>query len=212
MATTGLVLLAAGASVRLGRPKQNLNFQGQTLLQHAVQVAQQSGSNPIMVVLGAQADSLRAQLNFLDIHIHIVENNEWEEGMSASIRHGLAALLKVAPLVENVILMLCDQPFVSSQLLQELITHKENSSQQIIACTYQDTVGTPVLFNKQFFPELLALYGNQGAKKLLYQHSKAVTTIPFKLGSFDIDTVADYTALQHYLSGDSKNPETLLED
>ncbi|QMU29606.1 nucleotidyltransferase family protein [Adhaeribacter radiodurans] len=210
MGATGVVLLAAGASVRLGSPKQNLNFQGQTLMQHAVQVAQQSGSSPIVVVLGAQADSLRAQLNFPEMYI--VENKEWKEGMSASIRHGLAALLKVAPLVENVIIMLCDQPFVSGELLQELIKHKETSSQKIIACSYQDTVGTPVLFDKQYFQELLALHGNNGAKKLLYQYPEFVATIPFELGSFDIDTVSDYTALQQYLSGNSKNPATLLED
>ncbi|MDQ4141425.1 MAG: nucleotidyltransferase family protein [Bacteroidota bacterium] len=210
MVTTGLVLLAAGASVRLGSPKQNLNFQGQTLLQHAVQVAQQSGSSPIVVVLGAQAEMLKAQLNFPDILI--VENKDWEEGMSASIRHGLAALLQVAPLVENVILMLCDQPFVTGELLHKLITHKETSSKQIIGCSYQDTVGTPVLFDKQFFPELLNLHGNHGAKKLLFQHSEAVATIPFELGSFDIDTVSDYTALQHYLAGKIKDPETLVED
>ncbi|MDQ3290758.1 MAG: nucleotidyltransferase family protein [Bacteroidota bacterium] len=210
METTGLVLLAAGASVRLGSPKQNLNFQGQTLLQHAVRVAQQSGSNPIVVVLGAQANLLRSQLNFPDIHI--VENSEWEEGMSASIRQGLGTLLELAPQVENVILMLCDQPFVSVELLRELITHKETSSKQIIACSYQDTVGTPALFDKHFFPELMALHGNQGAKKLLFQHSEAVATIPFELGSFDIDTTSDYTALQQYLAGDIKDPETLVED
>lgn len=210
MAAFGLVLLAAGASVRLGSPKQDLLFQNQTLLQHAVQAARQSGCAPIIVVLGAQAALFRAQLN--PAGIILTENPAWEEGMGASIRHGVAALLQAAPAVSGVILMLCDQPFVTGELLHELITVKEAGKKQIVACSYQNTLGTPVLFDKQFFPELLALRGAHGAKKLLYRYPEAVAAVPFELGSFDIDTASDYTAFQHYLTGGIANPENTKRD
>ena len=204
MTKTGLVLLAAGASVRLGSPKQNLEFQGQTLLQHAVQAALHSGCAPMVVVLGAKADELKNQLTFPEITI--IENPDWEEGMGASVRHGVAALLQAAPDLDSILLMTCDQPFVSGQVLQQLSEEKAKNFKKIIACAYQDTIGTPVLFDQQFFPDLLHWQGPHGAKKLLFKYQEEVGTIPFELGGFDIDTPADYQTLQHYvakLAGDS---------
>lgn len=191
-------MLAAGASVRLGSPKQNLEFQGQTLLQHAVQAARQSGCAPIVVVLGANADKLRLQVNFPEIKI--VENPEWEEGMGASVRQGVATLLQAVPNLDSVLLMTCDQPFVSGKILQQLVEEKVKNLKKIIACAYQDTIGTPVLFDQQFIPDLLNLQGAHGAKKLLFKYPEAVGTISFELGGFDIDTPTDYQTLQHYVA------------
>ena len=209
MTKAGLVLLAAGASVRLGSPKQNLEFQGQTLLQHAVQAARHSGCAPVVVVLGAKTNELRAQLIFPEITV--VENPEWEEGMGSSVRYGVQALLQAAPDLNNVLLMTCDQPFVSGQVLRQLVAEKAKNLKKIIASAYQDTIGTPVLFDKQFFPDLLHVQGAQGAKKLLFQYPEAVGTISFELGGFDIDTPADYQTLQHYVAKltdeSTKNPE-----
>ncbi|QNF33289.1 nucleotidyltransferase family protein [Adhaeribacter swui] len=198
MEKTGLVLLAAGASVRLGSPKQNLAFQGQTLLQHAVQAARQSGCSPVVVVLGANAEALLPQLNFPEIKIF--KNPDWEEGMGASVRNGVQNLLQSAPDLESILLMTCDQPFVSGKLLQQLIAEKQKNLKKIIACAYQDTLGTPVLFDKQFFPDLLNLQGAHGAKKLLFKYPEQVGSIPFELGGFDIDTPTDYQTLQHYVA------------
>lgn len=202
-------MLAAGASVRLGSPKQNLDFQGQTLLQHAVQAALQSGCVPIVVVLGAKASELRPQLNFPEITI--VENPEWEEGMGSSIRHGVATLLQAVPDLDSVVLMPCDQPFVSGKLLHQLVGEKEKNFKKIIACAYQDTIGTPVLFDKQYFPDLLNLEGAQGAKKLLFQYPEEVATISFELGGFDIDTPTDYQTLQHYVAKLTDNADNASE-
>ncbi|RDC66301.1 nucleotidyltransferase family protein [Adhaeribacter pallidiroseus] len=205
MTKTGLVLLAAGASVRFGSPKQNLEFQGQTLLYHAVQAARHSGCAPVVVVLGAKADELRSQLNFPEITI--VENPAWGEGMGASVRHGVHALLQTVPDLDSVLLMTCDQPFVSGKILQQLVAEKEKNLKKIIACAYQDTIGTPVLFDKQFFPDLTNLSGAQGAKKLLFKFSEEVGNIPFELGGFDIDTPTDYQTLQHYVARLTDDPD-----
>jgi molybdenum cofactor cytidylyltransferase len=110
--------------------------------------------------------------------------------MASSISSGIKELQIINPDAESVILMLCDQPFVDTYLLNMLIMIKSKAG--IAVCSYNKTVGPPVLFDAIYFEELLLLKGNEGAKKLLEKHSHAVTEIPFPQGSIDIDTVADY--------------------
>ncbi|WP_017732649.1 nucleotidyltransferase family protein [Nafulsella turpanensis] len=191
---TGTIILAAGASTRLGEPKQCLAFGGKTLLQKALQAAGESCKNTV-VVLGAHAKSI---LPIIEKEaVHVVHNEHWQEGMASSIRKGLEALLRLAPQTTEVIVMLCDQPFADTSLLNRLIAEKNRTGKGIIASAYEDTAGVPVLFDKKFFPELLSLRGREGAKKLLSRHPEALTTIPFPLGAIDIDTAADYQALLH---------------
>ncbi len=193
MDAIGIILLAAGASTRLGQPKQQLLYQGQTLLQHALTAARESGNRPIVIVAGAQPEILPAGD---DSGIIGVQNPDWEEGMGTSIRCGLAAILKIYPGLAGVMFLVCDQPFVTGELLRQLVARKVATQKNIIACSYQNTLGTPVLFDKTFFPDLLALHGQQGAKKLVYQHPEAIAAVDFPLGYIDIDTPADYAALQ----------------
>ena len=191
---TGIILLAAGASTRLGKPKQNLFYQGQTLLQHAIQAALETKLKPVILVLGAHADTINPGIEILDLHLII--NPDWAEGMGSSIRIGLTELLKTQPAIKQVILMVCDQPFVSADLLMQLVEAKGNNAEAIVASAYKNTVGTPVLFPRKYFPELLTLNGQVGAKKLLFRHQDFVIPIPFPEGDFDIDTMQDYEALQ----------------
>lgn len=194
MNSTGLIVLAAGASTRLGKPKQQLLYNGKSLLQHAVQVATESGCIPIRVVVGANADLLDLPEES-DI-VQVITNPEWEEGMASSIRYGLTSLIKSNAHLESVIIMACDQPFVTPELLQQLIQKHLLTQQPIIACAYQDTLGVPALFHQTFFTHLLALQGQSGAKKLFLSHPEAVANVPFALGHIDIDTPSDYAALQ----------------
>jgi len=190
---TGLIILAAGASSRLGMPKQNLLFNGKTLLQHSVDNALASVCSKVIVVLGANTaliDPLKTHPNLLVTH-----NAEWAEGMGASIRRGLTTLLNTEPRSDSVVLMLCDQPFADTPLINNLAATSESSAKSIIACTYENTVGPPALFNRMHFDELLRLTGNEGAKKLLLKYQQQVQTIPFALGSVDIDTTSDYDGL-----------------
>ena len=196
MASVGLILLAAGSSSRLGEPKQNLMYEGQPLLQRAIQTALASRCEPVLVILGSNAEAFQAGLN--DLPVQTVFNPDWQEGMASSIRQGILALNEMVPDLDGTIIMVCDQPFVTTALLDEIVEQKRLHGHGIIACTYQDTLGTPALFDKQFFPELLALQGQEGAKKLLFQHAEVVTPIDFPLGTFDIDTPQDYEALQQH--------------
>jgi molybdenum cofactor cytidylyltransferase len=192
MSTTGIVILAAGASTRLGKPKQLLPWQGSTLLQHAVQVAGQVTHQPV-VVLGAHWHQLEAVLDRATVQI--VHNPSWKEGLASSIRSGLTAALGQQTAPGQVIFMVCDQPFVSAALLQELVLAHQKTGKSIIASAYAGTVGIPALFNATFFPQLLDLEGDTGAKKIMQEHSEQVYAVPFPMGHIDIDTAEEYDAL-----------------
>jgi molybdenum cofactor cytidylyltransferase len=194
---TDIVILAAGASTRLGRPKQLLPWQGKTLLQHAVQTALTITTQPV-VVTGCNADQLVAGLN--QTQVHIVFNPDWEQGIASSIRCGLQALLDRTPPPDQVIFMVCDQPFVSPGLLLDLVNERQKSQKSIIASAYAGTLGIPALFDQSMFPQLLDLQGDTGAKKLIQQHPDEVASVPFKEGEFDIDTVVEYEQLVNKLT------------
>ncbi|RNI30593.1 nucleotidyltransferase family protein [Rufibacter latericius] len=191
---TGIIILAAGSSSRLGQAKQQLLFQGQTLLQRSIQAAVKAEGSPVIVVLGANAEAILPQLQFPETHL--VTNPDWQEGMASSIRAGLNHLLSVAPQSSGALFMLCDQPFVSTNLLDALVQRQKKSGKNIVACSYQETLGAPVLFTKRFFSELLLLNGQEGAKKLLSIYRKEVASLLFPEGAIDIDTAEDYAALK----------------
>ncbi|MBS0026972.1 nucleotidyltransferase family protein [Chitinophaga sp. 22321] len=190
METTGIIILAAGASKRLGTPKQQLPFQNKSLLQNVVHTAAQAGTMPIVVVLGAFATQIKQEL--IAEKVYTVVNPHWPTGMGGSIQTGLQHLLQLSPQVQNALLLLCDQPFITTPLLKEMYALKASSRKAIVACAYGDTIGTPALFDKALFPRLLALNGQEGAKKILQQHPEQVATVSFPQGAIDIDTNGDY--------------------
>jgi molybdenum cofactor cytidylyltransferase len=192
---TGIVVLAAGASTRLGKPKQLVQYHGKTLLSHVVSEAVSSDAGPVIVVLGSNAGLVSKDLD--KSRVQIVNNLEWEEGMASSVRTGLKTLLKVSPAAEAVILMVCDQPHVSASLINELIQTKNETGKPIVSCYYGDTMGPPALFHKSFFSELMQLKGDAGARKIIQQNSDQVATVLFIEGKIDIDTKADYEALDN---------------
>jgi len=191
---TGIIILAAGQSARLGTPKQNLIYKGNTLLQHTINAALQSVCKPIIVVLGAYAADILPTIDAKDIEI--IRNDDWEEGMASSIRASITALQK-HPDIDSALIMLCDQPHVDALLLKTMIHRLQDSHKGIIACAYNGTLGVPVLFNKQYFAGLLLLTGHDGAKKILAAHLSDIAAVPFPLGAVDIDTMADYTNLSN---------------
>ena len=186
---TGAIILAAGASTRLGVPKQTLLYEGKTLLQHAAEAAQGAGCQPVIIVLGAHADAILTHF-----HYHsavIVHNHDWHQGMGTSIAAGMNALLQADSTVDNVIIMVCDQPFADAALLLKLLEQQKQTGKGIVASTYADTMGVPALFNKPYFDTLLHLSGDEGAKKIMLRHQEDVELVPFEKGVIDIDTVKD---------------------
>lgn len=189
---TGILILAAGASSRMGQPKQQLVYEQKTLLQRSIYTALSIPQAIVLVVLGANAEAIKTDI--ADLPVQIVYNAHWETGMSSSIRAGINALTN-HPGVDDALLMLCDQPFVDVGLLKHLISHRQQNGGYMIACQYGNTLGVPALFSKHYFDELLALSGQEGAKKVLMRHKDSLVTIPFEKGSIDIDTPADFNKL-----------------
>lgn len=189
---TGIIILAAGSSSRLGSPKQNLTFKGQTLLQHAINTAIQVNCGPVVVVLGGNAELITPTLE--NFTADVIFNADWQQGMSSSIRIGIQHLQENHPGTTSVILMPCDQPFVDEAILQKLTAAEKPGT--IVASGYNDTIGPPAFFDGYYFPELLMLRGNEGAKHLILKHGEHVVTVPFPLGSVDIDTLEDFEKLK----------------
>jgi molybdenum cofactor cytidylyltransferase len=190
----GLILLAAGGSKRLGRPKQLLRVDGQALIRHATQAALGSRCRPVVVVLGAATTECLAQI--ADLPVCTVLNDRWEEGMAGSIQAGLDALLAEAPQITSVIVCLCDQPRLTSFVLDALIAAHLETGKPVVASAYGGVLGAPALFAASCFPELRALTGDQGARRLFNSRPGDVATVPFEGGAADIDTEADLDYLR----------------
>lgn len=191
----GIVILAAGSSSRMGKPKQLLQYNGKGLLQHIIDAAVTSNATPVIVVLGANADSISKEID--KTKIQVVENSAWDEGMASSVRNGLNALQKTSPSTEAVIFMVCDQPFVSAYLINDLINTHIETGKPIVTCNYGEAIGPPALFHQSLFDELMELRGDAGARKIIQQHNDEVATVLFAKGKIDIDTKEDYEALKN---------------
>ena len=192
---TAIILLAAGSSSRLGRPKQLIEFQGKKLIQKAIEEAQKSKADSLVVVLGWNPELIKS--TFDSKQIPFVINENWEEGMASSMQTGLRFLIeKEHP--DQVILMLVDQPFVDADLLNSLILEKEKSGKGIVACSYSDTLGVPAIFDRAYFDEMLSLKGSEGAKKVIMKNRAEVFAVDFPLGAMDLDTEGDLERLKDW--------------
>jgi len=180
------VVLAAGGSTRMGRPKQLLPWRGRTLLRHTVDVAAESNCEPVVVVLGAAADRLRAELDGLPVVT--AENPNWESGPGTSIATGVIA---IGP-ADAVVFLACDQPLVDAAHVRRLIDARRTTGRPMAASGYAGAVGVPALFARECFPDLRSLPPGAGAKHLLARRPDAVAVVPFPAGAIDLDTPDDY--------------------
>jgi molybdenum cofactor cytidylyltransferase len=182
-----IIILAAGASKRLGIPKQLLPYKGTTLLRHIVQIATASKAENVFVVVGSQADDMKSQ--FFKTSVTPIYNADWNEGMGSSIRRGVQS---VPPHTEAVVILVCDQPQVTTNLLDTIIDAYVRTKKPVIACRYGETVGVPALFDRSLFAELEQLRGDRGAKSIIDLHASERMVIDFPEGVIDIDTDEDY--------------------
>jgi molybdenum cofactor cytidylyltransferase len=204
MRNIAAVILAAGGSSRLGRPKQLLTFRGETLVRRAVRAATAAGCDPAIVVVGAVTDSIRSEVAIRESRIAssgapedgarttVVENAEWQKGVGTSIRRGLERLPES---VEAVVLIACDQPFVDAAIIAELIAAYERTGKPMVASSYANTIGVPALFDRSCFAALLALPSDSGAKTLMMTRPNDVAAVAFERGAIDIDTPEDFERL-----------------
>ncbi len=192
------IILAAGASRRLGSPKQLLEWRGRTLLGNTIENARSLLNERVIVVLGAQAEAIRETVDFGELVV--VVNPDWPTGIASSIRAGIDALPTSA---DGVLMLLSDQPLVGYRKMQNLLTQWQIEPSLIAASQYHDTVGIPALFPSAFFGALRSLRGDRGAKSLLLQFEEKLLKIPLPEAELDIDTREDFDYLSgHYDAGE----------
>ena len=187
------VVLAAGQSSRLGRPKQLLPLRGEPLLRHTVRAILASSLDDVLVVLGHDAEAVRAAI--FDLPVRIVFNPEFARGQSTSVRAGLHAL---TPDTEAAMFLLGDQPGIDPDLIDALIAAWRETNAPVVAPSYADGVGNPVLFDRGVFPELLHIEGDRGANPIVraYRRRGSLGTVPVEHAAPpDVDTEDDYAAL-----------------
>jgi molybdenum cofactor cytidylyltransferase len=191
---TAAIILAAGAATRMGRLKQLLPYRGQTLLGHAVQQAVDAGFQPVVVVVGAHAETVRDSLRHKPVAI--VENPAWQRGMGSSISAGARRLTEGAVTPASIAILLGDQPLVESRHLQAMKALLGESDASAIAAEYGGTLGVPAIFNSEMFEHLASLSPAEGARRLLRHPRFKILSFPLPEAEVDLDTPEDLAALR----------------
>jgi molybdenum cofactor cytidylyltransferase len=194
MRSPGVIILAAGGSKRMGRPKQLLPWGKSTLLRHACEIALSTTCRPIIVVLGCNAAACRRELD--NLPIVTVINDDWQKGLGSSIAKGIKALESEAPEIPGAMLLLADQPTVTPALLLSLIVNWSPPAYPLAATAYGDNGGVPAIFDRTFFPELRGLEKDQGARAILAREKIRTASVDPGNDLIDLDTLANYCAHQ----------------
>lgn len=190
----GIIVLAAGSSRRMKKSKQLLEFEGVTLLRRAALAASESVCQPVMVILGADFENIKAEVE--DLPVEICLNKNWQNGLSSSIATGIKCLLKAEPNVSAAIITLADQPFVTSKHINSFAEKFYQLKKPLIAAEYSGTIGVPALFAKEVFDDLIGLSGDRGAKSFLAQRRADLEIIKLPEAVSDIDTPSDFEKLE----------------
>jgi len=189
-----VLILAAGASRRLGQPKQLVKFKDESLIRRMTKEAIAAKIGEVTVVTGAQSEGVSSEIK--DLHAKVFFNKEWEEGIGSSIRNGLNHILSLKPETNAIIITMVDQPFVDADHLQKLSNAYDPSRPMIIASAYAGTFGVPVLVDNFYFEMLKGLKGDEGGKKIFVNYLKNIVEIPFIQGAIDIDEEEDLETIR----------------
>ena len=190
------IILAAGASRRLGRPKQMVVYQNESLLRRTIKLCHKSGFLSPVVVVGCEGEKVAAHCAGLSCYLE--QNHKWPLGMSSSLQAGLKRAKKEGfGVLEGVIFLVCDQPFLDEKVLSKLKAKALSNLEETIFCQYgldSETFGPPAYIPCRHFPKIERLKGDEGAKKVV--GSLAFSKVLFPSGGMDIDTAADLARLE----------------
>ncbi len=187
------IILAAGSSSRMGRPKQLLSFRESTVIECVADSALKSSLSKVVVVLGHREDEMRPLLAERDVTV--VLNSDFKRGQSSSIQVGLDT---VRHDVDAVLFLLGDQPLITPETIDCLLAAYAKSPGPIVMPLFNGKRGNPVLFDRQTFDRIDALSGDIGARVLFQEYADQIVEVPFHDPSvhFDIDTEQDYLLLK----------------
>lgn len=196
MHSISILILAAGASTRMGgETKQLLPWANTTLLGHAIQQATEV-SETVVVVLGANSDVIQ---NRVPSQVETIVNPDWEQGMGSSISVGVRHLSNLGKTMDGVLIMLGDQPFLDGHYLKELVQEFKKGKYSIVATSYGKKMGVPAIFNPTLVVELSGLDQDFGAKQIIEKYARQAKAINPDGKEIDIDTMETYHQL--YMSG-----------
>ena len=192
--STAALILAAGGSRRLGRPKQLEPWGETNLLGHIVSRTKQFPVDETWVVLGAEIDRV---LDETDLDgVGVIENPEWEEGIASSLRVGLDALTRLSR-CEQVLIVIGDQPEIAEEVVKELMAAHAKSDHPVTIPKYRYESGNPVIVDRSHWPPIMSLAGDEGAKRLFKAHPEWVNEVWFSdLGPRDVDTETDVAEMR----------------
>ncbi len=190
------VILAAGSSTRMGRAKQLLPLGQSTVLEQTIANVRGAEVNEIVLVLGAFAEAIRQQLPpALLKGLKLVVNEDYQEGMSTSLRAGVSALDHRS---EAALIILGDQPFIRAQTMDQVVRAYRRDHAQIVIPEYQGSRGNPVLLDRSVFSEVLALQGDVGCRSIFNNHLVGILKVEVEDRGIllDIDNPQDYDRLR----------------
>lgn len=188
-----VVVLAAGASSRLGSAKQLVEFRGAPLVRRATRAAIEAGASPVIVVLGAHAQEIAAALAGL-AGVSAVTSDHWEDGLASSLATGVREAMRLDIRCDGVLITTSDQPLVDGMALRSLMDAFGDGA-RLVAAEYGGTIGVPAVIGREHFQSLLALTGDAGAGRWLRARIGEVHRVPMPDAQMDIDCAADVAKL-----------------
>ncbi len=207
MTDVAALVLAAGGSSRLGRPKQLERWGDTTLLGHVMESVRTYPVDEIWVVLGAHLEEILESVDLSECGV--IENPEWKEGIASSLRVGLDALNQMSR-VEAALIVIGDQPDIDPELVSEIVSTFRRSPAPVVIPKYRYTWGNPVMVDRSLWPRLMSLEGDEGAQRLFQAHPEWVEEVwTDLLPARDVDTEADLSELrprQPGSAGDAPGP------
>ena len=196
----GAVILAAGKSERMGKPKILMPVEDKPMFLHSVEMAIQSNLSPIYVVGGEHIN--RIQNATCGYPVLTIDNKDYKEGMSTSLKLGIAAIKNQC---DAVMVFLADQPFIAKIVIETMTKYYESNHRngvKILRAKYKNIPGHPILFDSSLFDEFDTIQGDIGGKSIIQRHINSLHWIPFEndVWGIDIDTMEDYLRVTNRLS------------
>lgn len=201
---TAVLILAAGASQRMGFPKQLLSWNDTTLLRDTVDKIVSLDCDETIVVLGASYETIEPTIS--DTPVTVLHHTEWQKGMGSTISLGIQFILKNLPNIERVLITLSDLPLVDANHYHRLLTSGEVSEVGIVASKFDSIIGVPAVFGKDYFSELIQLADDKGAKSIIKASSSDCTTVISEVPYLDVDTPEAYERLLQMRDSEKDNP------
>ncbi len=184
-----IIILGAGSSSRMGQPKQRITLNGYPLLAQAVITAKNSAASHVLVVLGSGAVENKQVIE--NLGVEIVFHDGWAEGMGSSLKKGLTSCQEKFPETQAILVMVCDQPSITTQHLNTLMDTYTKTQKSVVASHYALTLGVPAVFDGSLFPEILHMANDQGAKNIILNNQAKRVAIDLPGGEIDLDTPED---------------------